>query len=78
MAEVTLDMLGQMVQRALDALRELSADVRELKSRMTDVERQLGRSAAAENEHYASVMGRMDRVEDRIDRVERRLNVGDA
>lgn len=78
MADETLETVGQMVQRSLDVLRELSADVRELKSRMTDVERQLGRNAAAESEHYASVMGRMDRVEDRIDRVEARLNIGDA
>lgn len=78
MADETLETVGQMVQRSLDVLRELSADVRELKSRMTDVERQLGRNAATESEHYASVMGRMDRVEDRIDRVEARLNIGDA
>lgn len=78
MADVTLELLGQMMQRSLDMQRELAADVRELKSRMTDIERGLGRNAASESEHYASVMGRMDRVDDRIDRVERRLNIGDA
>ncbi|MBF0168661.1 MAG: hypothetical protein HQL45_13625 [Alphaproteobacteria bacterium] len=78
MVDVTLELLGQMMQRSLDMQRELSADVRELKSRMTDIERGLGRNAASETEHYASVMGRMDRVDDRIDRVERRLDIGDA
>jgi hypothetical protein len=78
MVEVTLEMLGQMVQRVLDSQREISADLRELKSRMTDVERQLGRNSATETEHYASVMGRIDRFEERIDRVERRLNLEDA
>lgn len=76
MGDVTLDMLGQMAQRSLDLLlRDLSDDVRELKARVTDVERQLGRNAAAETEHYASVMGRMDRMDERIDRVEKRLNI---
>lgn len=75
MDDVTLDMLGQRTQRSLDLLRDLSADVRELKARVTDVERQLGRNAAAETEHYASVMGRMDRMDERIDRVEQRLNI---
>ncbi|MBF0355899.1 MAG: hypothetical protein HQL43_11750 [Alphaproteobacteria bacterium] len=78
MVDVTLELLGQMMQRSLDMQRELAADVRELKSRMTDIERGLGRNAASETEHYASVMGRMDRVDDRIDRVERRRNIGDA
>jgi hypothetical protein len=46
-----------MMQRSLDMQRELSADVRELKSRMADIDRQLGRNAASETGHYASVMG---------------------
>lgn len=49
----------------------------ELKARITDVERQLGRNAAAGTKHYASVMGRMDRMDERIDRVEQRLNILD-
>lgn len=77
MGDVTLEMLGQMAQRSLDLLRELAADVRELKNRVTDMERQLGRNAAAEIEHYASVMGRMDRMDEGIDRVEQRLNIRD-
>ena len=56
----------------------LRADVTELKQRMSDVERQLGRNAASEMEHYASVMGRMDRTDNRIERIERRVDIADA
>jgi len=52
--------------------------VTELKQRMSDVERQLGRNAASEMEHYASVMGRMDRTDNRIERIERRVDIADA
>lgn len=78
MAEVTLDLLGRMMEQMLDNQRELLADVRELKSRISDLERQAGRNAATETEHYAAVMGRMDRFDQRIERVERRLTLGDA
>ncbi len=78
MVEPTLEMLMAMMQRTLDAQREASADIRDMKLRLTGIERQLGSNAASESEHYASVMGRMDRFDDRLGRVERRLELGDA
>jgi hypothetical protein len=78
MAEPTLEMLMAMMQRTLDTQREAAADIRDMKMRLTSIERQLGSTAASEMEHYASVMGRMDRFDDRLGRVERRLELGDA
>ena len=78
MADVSLEMLLAMTQRVLDSQRDVAAELRELKARMTDVERQLGRNGAAEIEHFASVMGRMDRFDERLGRVERRLDLSDA
>ena len=63
MAEPNLEMLMAMMQRTLDSQREAA---------------QIGSNAASEMEHYASVMGRMDRFDDRLGRVERRLELGDA
>lgn len=78
MAEPNLEMLMAMMQRTLDIQRETAADIRDMKLRLTGIERQLGSNAASEMEHYASVMGRMDRFDDRLGRVERRLELGDA
>lgn len=78
MAGPTLEMLMLMAQRTLDTQREAAADIRDMKLRLTNIERQLGSNAASESEHYASVMGRMDRFDDRLGRVERRLEIGDA
>ena len=78
MVEVTLEMLGQMAQKVLENQRTMSADVLDIEMRLTSVERQLGSNAASETEHYASVMGRMDRFDDRLGRVERRLEIGNA
>jgi hypothetical protein len=78
MAEPTLEMLMAMMQRTLDTQRETAGDIRDMKLRLTSIERQLGSNAASESEHYASVMGRMDRFDDRLGRVARRLEIGDA
>lgn len=78
MAEPTLEMLMTMMRPTLDTQREAAGDIRDMKLRLTGIARQLGSNAASETEHYASVMARMDRFDDRIGRVERRLEIGDA
>ena len=78
MAEPSLEMLMTIMQRTLDSQRETAADIRDMKSRLTSIERQLGSNAASASEHYASVIGRMDRSDDRLSRVERRLELSNA
>jgi archaellum component FlaC len=63
------------IRGAVDSLRE---DVRDLKHRVTAVERGLANFAAAEADHYASLASRMDRLEDRMEHVERRLGLIEA
>ena len=70
-ANVTLVFLGRLDGK-LDALRD---DVRELNERMTTLEIQVTNLAAIEGSHYASLAGRMDRNNDRLDRIERRLDI---
>jgi len=65
--------------RRLDTkMDRLIEDMGDLKRRMTTVEVQVGTQAATENSHYASVMLRLDRVEDRLDRIERRLDLTES
>ena len=53
----------------------LIADVRDLKHRMTAVEIQLGQLTATESSHYASTALRLDRIEVRLDRLERQADI---
>ncbi len=47
----------------LDAnMTELRADMAEIKHRMRAVEDQMGNLAAGEQSHYATVIGRLDRM----------------
>ncbi len=78
MSDKPEDLTLRYLRRIDENIGLLRADVSELKQRMSDVERQLGRNAASEMEHYASVMGRMDRLENRIERIERRVDISDA
>ena len=63
------------IRTSVDATRE---DVRELKHRMTTLEIQVANSAATEASHYASLASGMDGLTDRLDRVERRLDIAPA
>jgi archaellum component FlaC len=56
------------IRSGLDALRD---DVREIKRRMTAVEVQL----ANVHSDFAGQSGRIDRIEDRLERIERRLDI---
>ncbi|MBI4967694.1 MAG: hypothetical protein HZC25_06200 [Rhodospirillales bacterium] len=70
-----------MLQRVLDSLREHSAEFREIKSRLSQIEHAIGglhRDNAVHSENAALLNARMDRLSDRLARVERRLEIGEA
>ena len=73
-----MEMLMEMMQQVLDAQRETASDIREVKQRLSSIERQLSNNAASKFQHYASVIGRMDRFDDRLGRVEQRIEIGNA
>jgi hypothetical protein len=56
----------------MDGLRE---DIFDLKHRVTAVEIAVAGLAASQLSHYASLPARLDRVEQRLGRVERRLDI---
>jgi hypothetical protein len=63
------------IRGGLDALRE---DVRDVKHRLTTLEIQVTNLAPIESSHYAGLATRMDRTDDRLDRIERRLEISAA
>lgn len=70
------DSLILVFLRRIDARVEaLTADVAEVKQRLTTLEIQVGNAAATEQSHYGQVMQRLDRQDVRLDRIERRLDL---
>ena len=74
MAEVTLEFIGRQLERLLEGQRRLEAtaddireDMREVKGRLTALEAQ-----------YASLSFRVDRIDQRLQRVDRRLDLREA
>jgi hypothetical protein len=74
MPDVSLELIQQMLQRVLDSQRETREDVREIKSRLGRLEGDVA------NLHVflAEQSVRLDRFADRLERVERRLDIADA
>ena len=65
--------------RRIDARTDrIAQDVADLKQRFTTLEIQVGQAIATEASHYAQIMLRMDRFEDRLDRIERRQDLTSA
>ncbi|BCX81411.1 hypothetical protein MIT9_P0989 [Methylomarinovum caldicuralii] len=73
MAEANLELLMQMVQKVLDNQREMREDIREIKSRLGRLESDV----ASLHGFLAEQSIRMDRFGDRLERVERRLELRD-
>jgi hypothetical protein len=71
-------MLQAMVQRVLDETNALRSDNREIKHRFGMLERQVGSLTGNEAEHYASLSVRLDDAGDRLERIERRLDLVDT
>jgi len=78
MAAVTLEMLGQLVQRVLDNQRTHDDKLKEVVSRLSQLEHthaSLHRDNSLVVENMAVLNERMDRMSDRIERIERRLEL---
>lgn len=78
MAEASLELLQVMVQRLLDGQLVLRDDVHDMRARLTSLERAVlasRRDQANDAEHVAHLQEQMDRLTDRIARIERRLEI---
>ncbi|MBZ9653943.1 hypothetical protein [Phyllobacterium lublinensis] len=53
----------------------IKSDSKEMTSRMTALEIAVAGFASSEMNHFASLAGRSDRTDDRLDRIERRLEI---
>jgi hypothetical protein len=71
------DYLREQFDRVNLKLDRLSADVGEVRQRLTTLEIQVGGQAATEQSHYGQTMLRLDRFGERLDRIERRLDLAD-
>jgi len=73
---------NNLVLNLLRAIRgdiaNLSERVDDVARRMTTLEIQIGNQVATEQSHYANTMLRLDQMEVRMGRIERRLNLTDA
>jgi hypothetical protein len=65
MADASLDLFQQMIQRVLDSQREAREDVREIKSRLGRLESEV----VSRHSFLAEQSIRLDRFGDRLERV---------
>lgn len=71
-------MIQSMLQRVLDNQREHGTEFRELKSRLSQIEQAISglhRDNAVHAENTALIHARIDRLGDRMDRIEKRLDL---
>jgi hypothetical protein len=68
---VTNELIYGVLQKMQTDMSELKFDMRDLKVRMTIVEEHMGNSLIA----LSGVNSRLDRLTDRVERVERRLDL---
>ena len=68
---VTNELIYSVLQKMQGDMSEMKFDVRDLKTRMTMVEEHLGSSIIA----ISGVNSRLDRMSDRVERIERRLEL---
>ena len=67
-------LLAQMIQKVLDSQLEMREDIREIKTRLGRLESDV----ASLHVFLAEQSVRLDRFGDRLERVERRLEIADA
>ncbi|MEQ6332321.1 hypothetical protein [Sphingobium sp. MK2] len=70
---VTNELIFSVLQQMQADMSELKFDMRDIKGRMTMVEEHLGSSIIA----ISGVNSRLDRVTDRVERIEQRLNISE-
>ena len=73
-ADVTNELIYGVLQKMQADMSEMKFDVHDLKVRMTMVEEHMGNSIIG----LAGVNSRLDRLTDRVERVERRLELTEA
>ena len=74
MSEVTNERIYAVLQKMQGDLSDLKSDVHDLKLRMTMTEEHLGNVIVSSG----GLNRRMDRVDERLSRIERRLELSDA
>ena len=74
MTEVSLEMIQRMVQKVLDSQGTIVDALNDLKTRVTSMEAQ----AAALHGDFAGQSARMDKIEVRLARIERRLELAEV
>ena len=75
MAEDPESLVLVMLRRLDGKMDDMALDIRDIKQRLTTLEIGVANLAATEASHYANLALRVDRVEDRIGRIERRLDL---
>ena len=73
MSGATPDLIYSVLQTMQSDMSEMKFDMRDVKVRMTMVEEHLGSSIIA----ISGVNSRLDRMSDRVERIERRLELTD-
>jgi len=68
---VSNELIYAVMQKMQADMSEMKFDIRDLKTRMTIVEEHLGNSVIA----LSGVNARLDRLSDRVERIERRLDL---
>ena len=64
-----------MLRRLDGKMDEMSHDIRDINQRLTTLEIAVANLAATEASHYANLVLRVDRVEERMARIEKRLDL---
>jgi hypothetical protein len=78
MSDNVMDYLRVQFDRVHVTIAKLDTKIGELSLRVTNLEVQLGNMVASEQSHYAVTMQRLDGIDSRINRIERRLDLTDA
>ena len=71
---VTNELIFSVLQSMQSDMSEMKFDIRDLKTRMTMVEEHMGSSIIA----ISGVNNRLDRISDRVERIEKRLDLSEA
>jgi archaellum component FlaC len=71
---VTNELIYNVLQKMQIDMSEMKFDIRDLKTRMTMVEEHMGSSIIA----ISGVNNRLDRLNDRVERIEQRLDLTEA
>jgi archaellum component FlaC len=74
MTEETENMVLEMLRRIRASQERMELDIQDIKSRMTNIEISVGQLTS----QFASQSLRLDRIEERVGRIERRLDLVDA